>query len=104
MESGKPRDLQGFRYKRMKGFEPSTFAMANREMRPETRKLARFDRLNMAYLGAIWLVCYPKRYPRPICYPSATHGCRLRRSHPIRKPRSSSASTAADPSTKRSGD
>lgn len=29
-ESRKPRDLQGFRVKRMKGFEPSTFAMARR--------------------------------------------------------------------------
>jgi hypothetical protein len=32
----------------MKGFEPSTFAMANREMRAEGRKLARFAALNMA--------------------------------------------------------
>jgi hypothetical protein len=39
---------QGFRLKRMKGFEPSTFAMANREIRPATRKLARFTMLNMA--------------------------------------------------------
>jgi hypothetical protein len=29
-ESKKPRDLQGFCVKRMKGFEPSTFAMARR--------------------------------------------------------------------------
>jgi hypothetical protein len=32
----------------MKGFEPSTFAMAIPERRPETRKLARFAMLNMA--------------------------------------------------------
>jgi hypothetical protein len=30
LESKKPRYLQGFRSKRMKGFEPSTFAMARR--------------------------------------------------------------------------
>jgi hypothetical protein len=30
--------VDGFRFKRMKGFEPSTFAMANREMHPEARK------------------------------------------------------------------
>jgi hypothetical protein len=29
-ESRKPRRVQGFRFKRMKGFEPSTFAMARR--------------------------------------------------------------------------
>lgn len=29
-KSRKPCDLQGFRFKRMKGFEPSTFAMARR--------------------------------------------------------------------------
>jgi hypothetical protein len=32
----------------MKGFEPSTFAMATREMRPEARKLARFAAIDMA--------------------------------------------------------
>jgi hypothetical protein len=32
----------------MKGFEPSTFAMASLEMRPEARKLARFMALIMA--------------------------------------------------------
>jgi hypothetical protein len=44
----KTPDYQGFCVKRMKGFEPSTFAMANSEMRPEARKLARFAALNMA--------------------------------------------------------
>ncbi len=43
-----PPEFQGFRSKRMKGFEPSTFAMATREIHPETRKLARFAALNMA--------------------------------------------------------
>jgi hypothetical protein len=33
----KTPDYQGFCVKRMKGFEPSTFAMANPEMRPEAR-------------------------------------------------------------------
>jgi hypothetical protein len=32
----------------MKGFEPSTFAMATREMLPDTCKPARFAALNMA--------------------------------------------------------
>jgi hypothetical protein len=39
---------RGKRIKRMKGFEPSTFAMASLETRPEARKQARFGRLNMA--------------------------------------------------------
>jgi hypothetical protein len=47
-ERQNPRDYRGLCVKRMKGFEPSTFAMAIREMRPETRKLARFTMLNMA--------------------------------------------------------
>jgi hypothetical protein len=34
--------------KRMKGFEPSTFAMAIREIRPEARNLVRFAALSMA--------------------------------------------------------
>jgi Acetyltransferase (GNAT) family len=79
---------------RMKGLEPSTVAWQGRETRASRAGTEESVSSHLALRGRSRLVWYPFRYPHPERYPR-WYPCRLR-------PRSSCASTAASPSTRRS--